>query len=286
MSAVTAPRATRAHRRRRLPAPSILAAMAVLALVAVAAILGTALAPYDPGAQDLLAGLGGPGDGHPLGTDDLGRDVLSRTIAGARTAVVGPLIVAIGAMLAGNLLGLLAGYHGGAVDTAISRVTEVVYSMPALLVAIVVVGVIGGGYFLAAALLILLFCPLDTRIVRGAVLEQRALPYVEAARTAGCSGTRIMFRHVWPNVLPLALAQAFLTFVYGLVTLSALSFLGFGVDPGQADWGRMLSENRTLLFDNPWTALAPCLALVLTAASMNIVGDWVAERLGDRGRAS
>ena len=157
--------------------------------------------------------------------------------------------------------------------------------MPALLVAIVVVGVLGGGYFLAVGLLVVLFSPVDTRIVRGATLDQRSRSYVEAARILGLPSRRIMLRHIWPNVLPLALANAFLTFAFAIVSLSALSFLGLGVGPGTPDWGRMLADSRTLLFDVPMAALAPGIAIVATAASVNVVGDWLYERLADRGRA-
>jgi peptide/nickel transport system permease protein len=183
------------------------------------------------------------------------------------------------------VLGLLAGYRGGLTDSVISRGVDFVYAMPALLVAIVVVGVLGGGYFLAVVLLVILFSPIDTRIVRGATLDQRSRPYVEAARVVGLSGRRIMFRHIWPNVLPFAVANAFLTFAFSLVSLAALSFLGLGVGPGSADWGRMLAESRTLLFDNPAAALAPGIALVSMAASVNVIGDWVFEWLTDRGRS-
>ena len=233
--------------------------------------------------QDLLTGLTGPGGKHLLGTDDLGRDILSRTIVGARTALIGPLLIAIGAMLIGNILGLLAGYRGGPTDSLIMRGVDLIYALPALLVAIVVVGVLGGGYYLAVGTLLFLFIPFDARLVRGATLEQRSKAYVEAAETLGLSRRRIMFLHIWPNVLPVAVANACLAFAFALVSLSALSFLGLGVGPGTADWGRMLSDSRTLLFANSASAIAPGVALVLLAASVNIVGDWLYERLSDRG---
>jgi peptide/nickel transport system permease protein len=274
-----------APRARRGFSPAVAIAVVVLAAVVVCAIFGEWIAPYDPNEQDLLNSLMGPSREHLLGTDDLGRDILSRTIVGARTAVVGPVLIALGAMVIGNVLGLLAGYHGGVTDSSISRWTDLVYAMPALLVAIVVVGVLGGGYFLAVALLVILFSPIDTRIVRGATLDQRGRPYVEAARLLGLSNRRIMARHIWPNILPLALANAFLTFAFSIVSLASLSFLGLGVGPGTPDWGRMLSDSRTLLFDVPWAALAPGIAIVVTAASVNVIGDWLYERLSDRGRA-
>jgi peptide/nickel transport system permease protein len=274
-----------APRARRGFSPAVGLAMLVLLAVIACAAFGEWIAPRDPNEQDLLFSLTGPSRAHWLGTDDLGRDIASRTIVGARTAVVGPLLIALGAMLIGNVLGLLAGYFGGLIDSVISRWVDLVYAMPALLVAIVVVGVLGGGYFLAVALLVVLFSPIDTRIVRGATLDQRSRPYVEAARMLGLSSRRIMVAHIWPNVLPLALANAFLTFAFSIVSLTSLSFLGLGVGPGTADWGRMLSDSRTLLFDVPAAALAPGIAIVVAAASVNVVGDWLYERLSDRGRA-
>jgi peptide/nickel transport system permease protein len=274
-----------APRARRGFSPAVGLAFVVFAAVVICAAFGPQIAPHDPNEQDLLFSLTGPSREHLLGTDDLGRDIASRTIVGARTAVVGPLLIAFGAMLIGSVLGLLAGYLGGLSDSAISRWVDLVYAMPALLVAIVVVGVLGGGYFLAVGLLVILFSPIDTRIVRGATLDQRSRPYVEAARMLGLSNRRIMVGHIWPNVLPLALANAFLTFAFSIVALASLSFLGLGVGPGTADWGRMLSDSRTLLFDVPAAAIAPGIAIVVTAASVNVIGDWLYERLSDRGRA-
>ncbi len=271
------------RRRRGRPPVVILLSGLVLAVVVACAIFGALIAPQDPAAQDLILGLAPPGAGHPLGTDDLGRDVLSRLVAGARTAIVGPAIVAVGAMLIGSALGLLAGYRGGLTDTLTMRWVDLMYSLPALLVAIVVAGVLGGGYFLAVALLTVLAAPNDTRLIRAATLEQRPRPYVEAAQALGLSSRRIMTRHIWPNVLPIIVANTFLTFAFALVSLSALSFLGVGADPGTADWGRMLSDSRALLFINPAMAIAPAAAIVATALSVNLLGDWMFERLSDRG---
>ena len=274
----------RTRRRARLSLVIVLC-FVVVAAVAVFAIVGSLVAPRDANNQDLLIGLTRPSADFWLGTDDLGRDVFSRTIVGARTAVVGPILIALGALVIGNALGLIAGYKGGLIDATIMRWVDLMWALPGLLVAIVVVGVLGGGYYLSVALLILLTAPYDTRIVRGATLEQRALPYVEAARTLGLSSRRIMLKHIWPNVLPLVVATSFLNFAFSLVTLSALSFLGLGVGPGTPDWGRMLAESQTLLFDNPAAALAPGGMIVITAAAMNLIGDWLYERLSDRGRA-
>jgi peptide/nickel transport system permease protein len=273
-------------RRRRRGVPILVLVGGVfLVVVVICAAFGPLIVPHDPNAQDLAIGVTSPSADHWFGTDDLGRDVFARTVVGARTAIVGPIIIALGAMLLGNLLGLLAGYRGGAADATIMRWADLMYALPGLLVAIVVVGIVGGGYFVAVGLLVVLTAPFDARLVRGATLEQRALPYVEAARTLGLSPRRIMFRHIWPNVAPLVVVNTCLTFAFSLVTLAALSFLGMGAGPGTADWGRMLSEGRSLLFDNPVAALAPGFMLVLTAAAVSLIGDWAYERLSDRGRA-
>jgi peptide/nickel transport system permease protein len=272
------------RRARRFPPISVALAIIFLTCVTVCAIFGSQLAPHDPLAQDLTASLEAGSSTHLLGTDDLGRDVLSRVMAGARNALVGPLIIAVGAMLIGSFFGLLAGYYGGKTDAAIMRVVEFVYSIPALLVAIVVAGVLGGGYYMAVALLTVLFAPNDTRLIRAATLEQRPRPYVEAAQTLGLSDRRVMLRHIWPNVLPVIVANSFLNFAFALVSIAGLAFVGIGSDPATPDWGRMLYDARQLIFENPWTAIAPALAIILTALSMNLVGDWVYESLSDRGK--
>jgi peptide/nickel transport system permease protein len=272
------------RRRRRMPVV-IVASFVVVVLLVLCAVFGAAIAPHDPDAQDLATGISGASSSHPLGTDELGRDVLSRVIAGARTALLGPLVISVGAMIGGSLFGILAGYRGGFADSVIMRICDLMYALPGLLVAIVVVGVLGGGYWTAVLLLLALTVPYDTRLIRGATLDQRPRPYVEAARAIGLPGRRIMFRHIWPNVVPLIVANSFLSFALAIVSLSALSFLGLGAEPGLADWGRMIADTRDQLFTHPIVPIAPCIALVLTAASVNLIGDWLHEWLRDRGRA-
>lgn len=270
---------SRRRRRRRAPSAVVAAAFVIVALVVLCAIGGHWLAPYPAGKQDLVATLQGPSGAHLLGTDDLGRDVFSRIIVGAASALTGPLVISLGAMVIGTLLGLLAGYRGGIVETVIMRWVDLMYAVPQLLIAIVVVGVLDGSYWEAVLVLVVLTAPGDTRIMRGATIAQRSLPYVEALRVLGVPGPRILLRHIWPTLMPLTVAQTFLNFATSLVSLASLSFLGLGVAPGAADWGRMLAEGRELIATNPWTAVAPGIAIALTAASMNIVGDWLHERL-------
>jgi peptide/nickel transport system permease protein len=251
--------------------------------VAVMAIFGSWITPYDPNAQNFTSILVGPSSAHWLGTDELGRDVFSRVIAGARTAFIGPLVIAAGSLLLGNILGLLAGYRSGLVDSTIMRWVDLMWSIPSLLVIIVVAGAVGGGYWLAVGLLVILTVPFDTRVVRGATLEQTPRPYVEAAKTLGVPDWRIMFLHIWPNVSPVTVANSFLVFAGSLTALSGLSFLGLGVRPGTPDWGLMLADGRTLLFVNPIATLAPGVMIIITATSMNLIGDWLYEYLSSRG---
>ncbi|MFF6959427.1 ABC transporter permease subunit [Streptomyces sp. NPDC008317] len=273
----------RPTRRSARPSWTVLACLVIVVGVVVMTVLGSVLAPQDPGAQNVSDVLASPSAGHWLGTDELGRDVFSRLIAGTRTAFIGRLVITVGSMLIGNLLGLWSGYKRGAVDAVVMRWVDFMWALPGLLVIVVVAGAFGGGYWMAVALLLVLTIPFDTRVIRGATLEQALLPYVEAARALGLSNRRIMLFHIWPNVSATAVANAFLTFAGAIVTLSGLSFLGFGVDAGSPDWGLMLKDGTSLLFENPAAALGPGVMIVATAISMNIIGDWMYEALSSRG---
>jgi ABC-type dipeptide/oligopeptide/nickel transport system permease subunit len=277
------------RRRRRLRfgrvSPITVAAAVMVTIALVLAIFGPLIAPDNPSEVNLLASSQAPSAEHLLGTDQLGRDVLSRTIVGARTAVLGPLAIALVTTFLATVIGLVAGYVGGVADTIISRIGDVIYALPALLVAIVVVGVLGGGYILAIVVLIVLNLPWNMRNLRAATLEQRNLPYIEAARILDLSRRQIMRKHVLPNIMPVVLSSFFLGFTYAFVDLSTLSFLGLGVAPGTADWGRMVAESRILIFENPWGALAPLFMIILTALSANLLGDALDDRLSTEGVA-
>lgn len=269
--------------RFRPPGVLITCCLLVVLPVVVCAVAGSAVAPHDPARENLSLGLQGPTGTHLFGTDEGGRDIVSRVIAGSSAALLGPLAVVFGAMLIGTVLGIFAGYRGGWVDSVVMRVADILYSLPGLLVAVVTLGILGGGYWVAVGVLVILTAPYDTRLIRGATLEQRGLPYVDAAKSLGLSGPRIMGRHIWPNVLPLIISNSFLNFAFTLVLLASLAFVGLGAGPGAADWGRMLSENLPLMEVNPAAVLAPGVALILLALSMNLIGDWIYERLSDRG---
>ncbi len=268
---------TRETRGRRITFMVALSLVFLVVLV-VFAVFGTAITPNDHEEQRLFISDTPPSAEFWAGTDQLGRDVFSRTIIGARTALVGAVAVSVGAFTIATVLGLVSGYLGGAVDAGVMRWADLMLALPGLLIAIVVVGVFGGGFWVAVLVLILLFAAPDTRIVRSAVIQQRPLPYIEAARTLGVSKPRVMFGHILPNILPIIFAYVVLDFAFALVALAGLSFLGLGIEPGAADWGRMLAENKGILFTNPWAAVVPALLIILTAASMNLVGDWMYDR--------
>ena len=258
-------------------------ALGVLTLMVLIAIMADWVTPYDPYAQDLVASSQGPSAAHWLGTDQLGRDILSRLMVGSRTGLIGPAIVAVCATLLGTLIGLWAGFSGGITDSVTMRSIDVVYAIPPLLVAVVLVGLLGGGYWLAVAVLIVLSAPADVRVVRAAVMAQREMPYIAAARTLGLSQTRIALKHVLPNVAPTLAANALLQFVVALIALSGLAFLGIGVSAGTPDWGLMIAENRSILDLNPWAVIAPALCITLLAVAVAILGDRIFEVATDRG---
>jgi peptide/nickel transport system permease protein len=269
--------------RRLLASPVIWLAFIIMAGVLVMAVFGALLAPQNPAAQHLAIINAPPSGAHWLGTDALGRDVFSRVIAGARTAFFGPLIITAASFILGNLLGLFAGYRGGLADAVIMRWVDFMWALPALVILVVVAGAVGSSYWLAVGVLIVLTVPFDTRVIRGATLEQVPRPYVEAAKTLGVPRWKIMLFHVWPNVSPVAVASTCLVFAGSLVTLAGLEFLGLGLPPGTPDWGLMLSQNEALLFTDPLATIAPGVMIVLTAIAMNLIGDWLFEQLTSRG---
>jgi peptide/nickel transport system permease protein len=269
--------------RRRAVSLVIWLSFVIVAGVLLMAVFGALLAPQSPSAQHLAIVTAPPSGAHWLGTDALGRDVFSRVIAGARTAFFGPLVIAAASFVLGNLLGLFAGYRGGLPDAVIMRWVDFMWSLPALVILVVVAGTVGSSYWLAVGVLIVLTVPFDTRVIRGATLEQVPRPYVEAAKTLGVPRWKIMLFHIWPNVSPVAVANTCLVFAGSLVTLAGLEFLGLGLPPGTPDWGLMLSQNEALLFTNPLATIAPGVMIVLTAIAMNLIGDWLYEQLTSRG---
>lgn len=269
--------------RHRRPPLLVMFSMAILVATAALAVFGRWLTPKEPRTQDLLLGATPPGSEHWLGTDELGRDIFSRLIDGTGSSLLGPACVALGTTAIGVTLGLVAAYYSGRVDALVSRVADLLYALPSLLIAIVVVGLISGSYWLTVAVLVVLMFPSAIRVCRSAALAQARLPYVDAARTLGLSDRVIMGRHILPNIAPTVLATMLLDFVAALVGFSSLAFLGLGVEPGGAAWGTILSDGQKLIFANPAMSVAPALLLVLVAAATTIAGDWLYDQRSTRG---
>ncbi|MHA7268769.1 ABC transporter permease [Arthrobacter sp. HLT1-20] len=267
--------------RVRRPDIRFLAAAAVVLLMTVAALLAPLIAPYDPDLVDFLAVQQGPNLAHWLGTDALGRDLLSRMIFGARTALLGPLLVVVTSTILGILLGVLAGWCGGWVDAVLARLFDVVFAFPSLLIAIMAVALFGKGLVAPVIAMSIAYAPYVARLTRSLVASERHRPYVAAYRVQGFSGRWIALRRVLPNVAPIVGAQSTLNFGYVLAELAGLSFLGLGVQAPTADWGAMINEAQAGLIGGYFLpALLPAVAVVIVVVAVNIIGEELSDRIG------
>ncbi|MEE1816077.1 ABC transporter permease [Streptomyces sp. SP18ES09] len=265
--------------------PLFAVSVTVLALLVLVAVLAPVLAPYDPEALDLSASLVGTTGDHPLGTDQSGRDVLSRLLHGARTGLLGPLLVVAVSTLLGTALGVLAAWRGGRVDTVLSRSMDMVFAIPGLLLAILLVSVVGSGLTAPVIAMSVAYTPYVGRLVRSIARQEKARPYIEAYRVQGWSGWTVCVRHLLPNIAPTVFAQSAMNFGYALMDLAALSFLGFGVQPPAADWGAMINEGQAAVLQGAMLpALAPSACIVLAVVAFGIVGEGLADRIAKRER--
>jgi peptide/nickel transport system permease protein len=261
-------------------------ALVTLCFVAIA-LMAPWLSPYDPLAQDLDRRLQGPSRGHLLGTDDFGRDILSRVMYGARISLtVG--FISIGIAVTGGLaLGLVAGFYttgrwGRLIDQAIMRTSDILLAFPAVLLAIAIVTAFGPGLRNAMLAIAIIYVPRFIRIVRASVLVEKAQTYVEAGRALGVSQRRLLWRHLLPNVMSPVIVQATLGLAEAIIEAAALSFLGLGATPPTPEWGAMLAEGRSYLRLAPWVTFFPGLAIFLIVVSFNLVGDGLRDALDPR----
>lgn len=254
--------------------PLAVIGFAILAILVVTAILAPALAPYDPRAIDLRARFVPPGQTHWFGTDAAGSDILSRVIHGSRLVLMSGVVVLVISALGGSLLGLFAGFRRGWIDELIMRVTDMFLAFPGLILAMAVVAALQrrGILVIVVAIAIRWWAPY-ARMMRAQVLTLRELDYVDAARAAGVPNGRILVRHILPNAMSPIIVQATLDLGYIILTAAALSFLGFGAQPGEPDWGRMVADGREHLRDAWWVATFPGLAILFTVMAFNLVGD-------------
>lgn len=272
---------TRTWRRLRQHRLALVGA-AMLVLLLLAALGANLVAPYDPLKMEMADRLQGPSLRHPFGTDDFGRDVLSRIIHGARISLkVGGTAVGI-ATAAGVSLGLVSGYMGGPVDNWVMRVMDVLLAFPAILLAIAIMAILGPSTVNVMIAIGIVYIPVFARIVRGSVLAVKENDYVEAARAIGVRDLGIMLRHVLPNAMDAIIVQISLALAFSILAEASLSFLGLGTQPPEPSWGSMLSFGREYITEAPWLTVFPGLAIFVTVFSLNLVGDGLRDALDPR----
>ncbi|WP_024538326.1 ABC transporter permease [Comamonas badia] len=282
--------------QRLLRDPRVLIGGAICAVLLILALFAGWIAPLDPEDQDLGASFAAPllwsgGDAaaaeeidpdaarHWLGTDNLGRDVLSRLVHGARTAVIVATVSALLAGVVGTLLGLLAGYFGGRVDALISRIVDVWMSFPPVLLAIVLVSLIGTGLTSVIAAIVIVDWTRFCRVVRAEAQAQTALDYVTSARMLGLPARRILLSEILPNVAPLLITLVTLEMGIAIVVEAMLSFVGLSVASGATTWGGMIGEGRLYINQAPWLMLLPMLAMIVSVLGLNALGDGLRRQL-------
>ncbi len=269
-------------RRHKLAVGSLV----VLSFIVIAAIVGPELLPYDPEYIDFDSNSESPSLAHPFGTDELGRDQLVRVLDGGRISLAVAVIAVFVSMTVGVLIGAAAGYRGGWVDNLLMRLVDVFYSMPSLLVAILLLALVGQGFW-TIGLAIGIFRWMGTaRLVRASFLTLKNMDYVDAARAIGVPPTRIALWHILPNALSPVIVATTLGIAGAILTESALSFLGLGFQPPQATWGRMLSEAQSVVINQGhwWRGLFPGFMIFLTVLAVNFVGDGLRDAIDPRRR--
>ena len=257
---------------------AVFSALVILAII-ILAVFAPVFSPYDPAAQSLRERLAAPSAEHWLGTDKLGRDILSRIIYGARVSLVIGLLPTFISMFIGTILGLFAGYYGGKTDFVIMRLADIMLAFPSLLFAMVVMYTPGGGIVNIFIALSLVNWASTARVVRAQTLSLKEAEYVEAARSMGVRKTTIIFRHILPNCLPSLIVFFTLNIPSAILSESSLSFLGVGAQPPSASWGLAVTEGKRYLFSEPWVPLAPSVAIMILVMAFNFLGDGLRDVL-------
>jgi ABC-type dipeptide/oligopeptide/nickel transport system permease subunit len=256
----------------------------VIAFVLIG-ILAPFVSPFDPNKQNLRAIFRPPSKEHPFGTDQFGRDILSRILWGARTSLIVATSAIALAMVLGALTGVSVGYRGGWTDEAVMRFVDVLLTFPDIFLAIIVTAVVPPGLGTTVLAIAVYNLPQFIRVARAAALSVRENAFVEAARASGASSAYIVLRHILPNSLAPIVVLATLRTAASILTAAGLSFLGLGVQPPTPEWGTMISEARVYIVTAPWTSLFPGLAIFLTVLSFNLLGDGINDALNPRRKA-
>lgn len=251
----------------------------VLAVLVLIAIFAPLLAPYDPLEVDVVNRLQKPGLKHWFGTDDMGRDMLSRMMYGARYSLLLGILTVVVSTVFGMLIGAVAGYCGGIVDNVLMRLMDILSAIPAMLLALVVAAVFGKGFGKTILALAIPAIPGSARILRASFLSIRKIEYIEAARCMNCSSLRIMIKHLLPNSLAPMIVNCTMGVASAILQASGLSFIGLGVQPPTPEWGAMLASSRDYIRDYPYLVLIPGIVLMITVLSINLMGDALRDAL-------
>jgi peptide/nickel transport system permease protein len=270
--------------RRLLRRKGAVLGLIVIALFVAVAVLAPFIAPYDPTAQTWTAVRRPPSLAHLFGTDDVGRDILSRVIYGARASLLAGVVSVAIAIAIGVPAGMVAGYLGGFIDALLSRMTDAMLACPFLILAIALAAFLGPSLTNAMIAIGISTTPIFVRLTRGQVMAVKVEDYVEAARAVGNPHWRIALVHVLPNILPTLIVQATSSMAGAIIAEAALSFLGLGQQPPAPSWGSMLNSAQRFLVNEPWMAVWPGLAIFLTVLSFNLVGDGLRDALDPRER--
>lgn len=283
LAPLAAPVVVRKAPRAWPPANALIGASLLLVLVAMA-LLGLVWTPFDPLRIDLLSRLQAPSAAHWLGTDEFGRDVFSRLLIGARTSLWISLLAVSFAVIAGTLIGMLAGYLRGWTDRLLMMFNDALLAFPGILMALGIMAIIGASQYGIVLALGIAYTPSVVRVVRGSVMSLRELEFIEASRVIGNSELYTMLRHIAPNCLAPLCVLATSMFGWALLSESALSFLGLGVPPPAATWGNMLASSRPYIASASWLGIFPGLFICLALLAINLFGDALRDRLDPRMR--
>src|SRR5438094_6322592 len=257
-------------------------AIGLIAGLALCAVFAPLLAPYDPLTQALASRLEAPSPAHVLGTDQLGRDIASRLLYGARISLFIGVVVVASAGIFGTCIGLVAGYAAGLVDESLMRLTEVFLAFPPLILAMAIAGALGPSLTNAIIAIAAVTWAVYARLARGQILSLRRREFVEAARSIGVHPVRILARHLLPNAVAPLLIQASFDMGAAIIAAAGLSFIGFGAQPPTPEWGVMISEGRNYISTQPWLSLFPGLAILLAVGSFNLLGDGLRDAFDPR----
>ncbi|WJV61687.1 ABC transporter permease [Pectobacteriaceae bacterium C52] len=268
--------------KRLLRTPQGIAGVSILLVALLIVCAGSHLAPADPEAISILARYQAPSAEHWFGTDQLGRDIFSRVLIGARTTIIDSLLATVLAMIIGSVIGTASAYLGGKIDEAIMRTMDAIMSIPSLLFALLIVSTLGQNSLNAVLAITIAFVPGMVRIARSVALAARQQDYVNAAIARGESSLYIILREMLPNIVAPIIVESTIRVSFAIMLFATLSFLGLGAQPPQPEWGLMVSEARAYFFNAPWMMLNPGLAIAIVAIGFNLLGDGLRDVLNPR----